>query len=95
MRGDLPHAEHNLRDKFRPGVRIHLGQERGFQESELLEPYGILDDQIELLETNLGRPGVRGDGLTDDLVPVMLQAEFEEPGFETKPLGETREDGTE
>lgn len=76
-------------------MSIQLRQERGFQEGELLEPYGILDSQIELLEANLRRPGMSGDGFTDKVVPVILQAEFEEPGFETKPLGETRENRTQ
>ena len=74
---------------------MQFGQKRRFQESQLLKPYGILDDQIELFETNLGRPGVRGGGLTNDLVPAVLQAEFKQPGLETQPLGEAREDGAE
>jgi hypothetical protein len=42
-----------------------------------LEPDGILDGQIQLFETNLGGPGMRSDGFTDEVVPVTLQAEFE------------------
>lgn len=91
-RRDLPHTQHNFGEKLRLGLGLQLSQERRLEEGELLEPDGILDGQIELFETDLGRPGMRSDGLTDEIVPVTLQAEFEESGFEAQALGESRKD---
>jgi hypothetical protein len=92
---DLAHTQHNFREKFCLGPGPQLGQERRLEEGELLEPDGILDGQIQLFETNLGRPGMRCDGFTDEVVPLTLQAEFEESGIEPQSLGESREDRTE
>jgi hypothetical protein len=60
-----------------------------------LEPHGVPDDQRELLETNVGRPGVGPDRFSDDLAPLMLQAEFEESGLKAQALGEAGENRAE
>jgi hypothetical protein len=59
-----------------------------------LEPDGILNRQVELLEANLGRPGMRSDGLADEVSPLALQTELKKPGFKAEPFGETRENRT-
>jgi hypothetical protein len=92
---DIPDAQHDLLDQFRPGGFVQLGKQRGFQERELLEPHGVPDDQRELLETNVRRPGVRPNRFPDDVAPLMLQAEFKESGFETQSLGEAVKNGAE
>jgi hypothetical protein len=67
---------------------LQLRQECGFEERELLQPDGISDDQVKFFEANLGRPRVGSHGFADDLMPATLQAEFNEPRFKSKPLGE-------
>jgi hypothetical protein len=81
---NLAYAQHDLGDQFRSGFAIDLGQQRWLQERELLEPDGVPHHEIQLLEPDLIRPGMGGDGLTEHLAPPVLEAEFEEPGFQTK-----------
>jgi hypothetical protein len=91
----IPDAQHDLLDQFRPGGFVQFGKQRGFQERQLLEPHGVPDDQRELLETNVRRPGVGPDRFPDDVAPLMLQAELQESGFEAQPLGKAVKNGTE
>ncbi|HSN04387.1 MAG TPA: hypothetical protein VLS44_05350 [Nitrospira sp.] len=95
MRGDLAQAQHNVGDQLRSGFRVQFGQQGGFQERELLKPDGIRDDEVELFGAKLSGPGVRRDGLPDDLAPLLLQTQFHQVGLETQPLGEPRENGAE
>ena len=92
---DIPDAQHDLLHQFRPGGFVQFGEQRGFQERELLEPHGVPDDQRELLETNLRRPGVGSDRFPDNVAPLVLQAEFEESGFEAQAFGEAVKNGAE
>lgn len=87
--------QYDFLDEFCPGGFVQCGEQRWFQVRELLEPHGVPDDQRELLETNLGRPGVGPDRFSDDLAPLMLQAEFEESGLKAQALGEAGENRAE
>ncbi|MFO0779963.1 MAG: hypothetical protein U0223_20415 [Nitrospira sp.] len=61
----------------------------------MLKPNGVSDDQIELFEANLGRPGVGRHGLTNDLTPPMLQAQFHQSRFKAKSFGESGQNSAE
>jgi hypothetical protein len=60
-----------------------------------LQPDGISDDQMELFEADLCRPGVGSHGLAHDIAPATLQTKFQHPRFETKPLGKAGKDAAE
>lgn len=88
MRGDLAQPQDHLGDKLRSGRLVQFGQQRRFQERELLKPDGIRHDEIELFGAQLGGPGMRGDGFSDDVAPLLLQAQFNQVGFQSQPLGQ-------
>jgi hypothetical protein len=60
-----------------------------------LKPDGIPDGQIQLFESNIGRPGVGRHGLTDDIAPLMLQAQFHQSRFKAESFGQTGQNRAE
>jgi hypothetical protein len=89
LTGNLSDATSNVHYGSRSCLCLQFLQERRFEERQLLQPDGISDDQVELFEANLGRPGMGRHGLAHDVTPAMLQAKFQQSRFKTKPLGKT------
>ncbi len=77
----------DVRHEFRTGIGLDFCQESRFEKGQLLKPDGVPDDQIQLFKANVGWPGVGRHRLTDDIAPLMLQAQFHQPRFKSKPFG--------
>jgi hypothetical protein len=60
-----------------------------------LKPNGIPDDQIQLFEANIGRPGMGRHRLADDIVPLMLQAHLHQSRFKAESFGQTGQNRAE
>jgi hypothetical protein len=85
----LSHTTDNIRHEIWTSVCLKFLHQRRFEEGQLLKPDGIPDDQIQLFEANLGRPSVGRHRLTDDIAPLVLQAQFNQSRFKAEPFGQT------
>jgi hypothetical protein len=50
----------------------------------LLQPDGVLHHKVQLFEADLVRPRMRAGWIADDIAPVVLQAKFDQAGFQTQ-----------
>lgn len=92
---DFAHTQDDVGQQFRSGFRVEFGEERRLQKRQLLEPDGILDEQIEFVEADLDGPGVRADRLSDENRPLLLDPHLDEPGLQTELFGHAGENRTE
>jgi hypothetical protein len=70
--GDFSDTKRNVRYRLCTALCLQLRQERRFEKRQVLEPDGIPDDEVELLEADLGRPRMQTHGFADDLAPTTL-----------------------
>jgi len=91
----LSDATDDVRHEVRTRICLKFCHQSRFEEGQLLKPNGIPDDQIQLFESNLNRPGVGRHGFTDDLTPSMLQAKFNQSRFQSEALGQTGQNSAE
>ncbi|MCP9455453.1 MAG: hypothetical protein NNA18_05000 [Nitrospira sp.] len=68
----VSHAQDDLLDEFPALYTFDVGKKGGLQERELLEPDRMGNDQVQFFETDLSRPGVRGQRLSYDVAPLTL-----------------------
>jgi len=72
----LSHAKHDVGDEFSTVDTVDVVYECRLEEGELMQPYTVVDNEIEFFVANLVRPGIGCDRFSDNGDPVPAQAAF-------------------
>jgi len=88
----LSHAKHDVGDEFSAADTVEFVYECRLEEGELMQPYTVVDKEIEFFVANLVRPGIGRDRFPDNGDPVPAQATFEHLRFEAQATSQPFED---
>jgi hypothetical protein len=90
--GDFAYTQHNFGNELPTCCSVEFLNQCRLKECELVQPYTVVDQEIEFLVANLVGPGIRCHGLSDDGEPIPPQAVFEQLGLEPKATSHPFED---
>jgi len=88
----LSHAKHDVCDEFSAVDTVDFVYKCRLEEGELMQPYTVVDNEIEFFVANLVRPGIGCNRFSDNGDPVPAQAAFEHLQFEAQTASQPFED---
>jgi hypothetical protein len=88
----LSHAKDDVGDEFSAVDTVDFVYECRLEEGKLMQPYTVVNNEIEFFVANLVRPGIGCDRFPDNGDPVPAQAAFEHLRFEAQAASHPFED---